>query len=240
MSFKKLLGELQDLAKSQAGNADDANIQAAGATGGDSNNGGEGGGEAGASAGASADAGGGAEGGAAGATGGEGGEGGGDGEDGLVKSFEVELADGSKAKAIDPDSLIKSMTDMHGRLGTVESDVGEALGVCVTLIKSLVADNAKMRADLKTLSKQGTGRVTLLSIAGKNTEAAPGAVAATLAKSDADKGMKPQEFLAKAESAFNGKALSGRDLALAESHINRGEAVPMHIIQAVMGYGAKA
>lgn len=211
--FKDLIADLEGLAaplaKSQAGDAGDANIQAAGATGGDSGDGGEG---------------------AAGAGAGEGaGEGDEEDDPSLAKSFEVELSNGTKFKAMDASDLIKSFAE---RMDAAESATGEALGLCVTMLKSLAADNARLTEAVGKLAATGSGRTSVLSIIGKNTAAAGSG--ATLTKSHASEGMKPQEFLAKSEAAFDAGKLTAREISLIETTINRGDQMPAALIQKVM------
>lgn len=237
MAFKKLLEELDIMAKSQpAAGDDDEIIQSAANSGGDSNNGQDAATSAADSAAAAAAAAGadGAAGAGDGAAGAEGADGGAaDGaEQPMAKSFEVKLDSGETAQVIDAEELVKSLVD---RIDAAESETGEVLGACVALIKSQGAQIEKLTASIAKLAGSGTGRKAVLSVAARAD--------ATLRKSEtgADKvGLKPAEFLAKAETAFNGKAISGNDLSLAEACINRGEKVPAHIIQRVMGFGAAA
>lgn len=225
--FKDLIDDLQgladksggaDLTKSNAGDAADTNIAAAADTGGDANN-------PGGNTGATIDDG---EGGGEGD--GEGGGGEGDGEGELSKSFEVTLEDGSKFKALDATELVKSLND---KMGSLEAATGEALGLCVSLIKSLHADNVALHAEVAKLAKSGTGRVSTLAIVGKEVPGSGGAT--TMAKSDADKGMKPEDFLAKSEVAFNAQKITGRELATVEAYLNRGAPVPQDLIRKVLG-----
>lgn len=228
MAFKELIADLQGVADGAAstlaksatpgGDAGDQNIADAGATGGDSGDGGEG--SASTTAGVPGD---GDAGAAPGAVAGDEEE----SEEGeVVKSFEVTLEDGKKFQAMDATDLLKSV---HARVADVEQSAGQALGLCVTMIKSLVADNVVLADQIKKLSGTGGGRQAVLAILPKNAPV-PGN---TLTKSE-PVAMNGQDFLMKAETAFNLEKISGRDLALAESHINRGEPVPARLIQAVM------
>lgn len=232
MAFKQLISDLTGLAdkkaaplaKSNPGDAGDAAIQAAGETGGDSGDGGEG----------SAAAGDGAGDGAGGDTvaGGDGsaadGSEGGDGDD-MSKSFEVTLEDGSKFKAVDASTLLKALND---RVEDVETSAGQALGLCVDMIKSLVASNAALEARVAKMAGSGTGRVAVLSVVGKGANA--GTPSGTPLIKSEDKGMKPHEFLAKAEAAFDAGKLPGKDMSLIETYINRAEPIPQNLIQKVM------
>lgn len=223
MAFDQLIADLKGVAegqgstltKSDAAGADDANIQAAGATGGDSGTGGEG-----AAAAAAAEAGAGA------------GEGGNENEDGeLAKSFEVQLENGQKFQAVDATELLKSL---NARVGDVETSAGEALGLCVELIKSQGAQIADLHAQVKKLAGSGTGRMATLAIVPRDSQTAAGGAAATRELAKSEQTISAQDFLLKAEAAFNAEKLPGRDLALIESHINRGEKLPAALIQKVM------
>lgn len=223
--FKELIADLNglaaknapDLSKSQAGDAADANIQAAGATGGDSGDGGEG-------AASNADA--------------DGGDGEGDGEEGdLAKSFEVTLEGGKKFQAIDASDLLKSL---NARIEDIEKGTGEALGAVTLLIKSLVAQNAQLTEAIQKMGTTGAGRKAVVTLVGKTTPAEGGTLAKGAHGQGGEQTMKPQEFLLKSENAFEAGAITGRELSLIETHINRAEAIPAPLIQKVVNAKAKA
>lgn len=221
--FDKLMGELNQLAADQGELAkalpaddgkDEDKIQAAAAEGG--LDGGAGGGEA-----------------AAGA-GGEGGEGGdaddkGKGEGApMAKSFQLTLDDGTVIEAQDGTELVKALAD---DLNTTKATMAKALGDAVGLIKGQ-ADMIKSLSDqVKKLSGEGRGRKAVLSVVEKP---APGAGAATMAKSQQAEGVTPEIFFAKALDAQKAGRISGTDIAVAESCLNRGQAIPETIVQRVM------
>lgn len=230
--FTKLLAELADtkadvLAKSTNGDADDAAIQAAGATGGDAKD--PAAGDAGAAAAASGDAGG------AKADkepkGGEGGEG---GEDDLGKSFQITLENGEVMEAMDATKVLETLSKSFEAL---ESDSAKAIGVCVELIKSQQTQIDSLTASVRKLSASGNGRQAVLSIMSRGAAQPTGSDLAKGGEAgkggEEKKGLTPTEFLAKSEQAFNAGKLAGKDLSLIETHINRGEAIPAHLIQKV-------
>lgn len=218
--FDKLMGELTQLAADQGELAkalpaddgkDEDKIQAAAAEGG--LDGGVGGGEA------------------AGA-GGEGGEGGDADDEGkgegapMAKSFQLTLDDGTVIEAVDGTEMVKALGN---RLTATESTMVKALGEAVTLIKGQ-ADMIKSLSDqVKKLSGEGRGRKAVLSVVEK-----PAPVAATMAKSQQAEGVTPEIFFAKALDAQKAGRISGTDIAVAESCLNRGQAIPENIVQRVM------
>ena len=219
--FDKLMGELNQLAADQGELAkalpaddgkDEDKIQAAAAEGG--LGGGEGGGEAGAG-----EAG---EGGTAGAEDGE-------GDDApMAKSFQMTLDDGTVIDAVDGTEMVKALGN---RLTATESTMVKALGEAVTLIKGQADMIKSLGEQVKKLSGEGRGRKAVLSVVEKP---APGAGAATLAKSMQPEGVTAEVFLTKALDAQKSGRITLNEVSLAETCVNRGEAIPAHIVQRVM------
>lgn len=215
MSFEKLLEELdaiQTLAKSDpvdADDGDDAGIAEAAAEGEDGDEG------------------------HAEPDGDEGieGEGDGDGDEGMAKSFSLKLEDGTEVDAIDGTELVKSLID---RFDAQEDTLAKALGGIVELIKSnaeTVRSQAalikSLQGDVKRLGGEGRGRKTVVSVAEKP-------VAETLAKSEPE-GMNANEFMAKALSAQQAGKITGLDVSVAETSLNKGLPVPTNIVRRVLG-----
>lgn len=217
--FDKLMGELNQLAADQGELAkalpaddgkDEDKIQAAAAEGG--LGGGEEGGE--------------------GAAAGEAGEGGEAAEDGkgdgapMAKSFQLTLDDGTVIEAQDGTEMVKALGD---RLSSTETMMAKALGDTLALVKGQ-ADMIKSLGDqIKKLSGEGRGRKAVLSVVEK-----PAPAAATMAKSQQAEGVTPEIFFAKALDAQKAGRISGVDIAVAESCLNRGVAIPENIVQRVM------
>jgi hypothetical protein len=235
MSFQKLIEDMQALAKSSAaGAADDAAIKAAAAAAG-VETGGEGGGEGGEGelsadqAQAAADA-------AAEAAGDAGGESAADGdaaagaerdESNLTKSFSFTLEDGTVVEALDGADLVKSLMQ---RMNDDKAEMVKALGMSVDLIKSQAAQLETMSARITTLSAEGRGRKSAVSISEKTVSGAP-----DLQKSQQAPGLTRQEFFAKADAAQKAGRITAAEIGLAETYLNKGSAIPAHIINRVMG-----
>jgi hypothetical protein len=211
--FEKLLGEIADLATEQESMAkalpaddgkDDENIQAAAAEGGS-----DGDGDA-------DDAGGPADGDADDKG----------GEKGLTKSFTIKLEDGTEVEAQDGTELVKSLT---ARIEKSEGDLAKALESTVGLIKAQGVMIKSLTEQVKKLSGEGRGRKTVVSVVEK-----PVAGNQPLVKSEAPEGLTADQFFAKALSAQKEGRISGTDIAIAETHLNRGEPIPAHIIQRVV------
>lgn len=212
--FDKLMGELNQLAADQGELAkalpaddgkDEDNIQAAAAEGG------LGGGDG--------DVDGAGEGDEDGAEDGKG-----DGAP-MAKSFQLTLEDGTVIEAQDGTEMVKALAeDLNQTKGTMAKALGEA----VTLIKGQ-NDMIKSLTDrVAKLSGEGRGRKAVLSVVEKP------APAATMAKSQQAEGVTPEIFFAKALDAQKANRISGTDIAVAESCLNRGIAIPDHIVQRVM------
>jgi len=217
--FDQLMAELGQLGQDQEQMAkalpaddgkDDANIQAAAAEGG---LGGEGGGEAAAGAG---------EGGEAAETdkdkGGEGAA--------MAKSFQLTLEDGTVIEAQDGTEMVKALGD---RLSSTETMMAKALGDTLALVKGQADMIKSLGEQVKKLSGEGRGRKAVLSVIEK-----PAPAAATMAKSQQAEGVTPEIFFAKALDAQKAGRVSGVDIAVAESCLNRGVAIPENIVQRVM------
>ncbi len=161
---------------------------------------------------------------------GMGGEGDGDGDEGkpMAKSFKFTLEDGTEVEAEDGTELVKSLIT---RMDTNESTMAKALETTVGLIKAQ-GDMIKSLTDqVKKLSGEGRGRKAVVSVVEK-----PGATAHTdtMAKSHQPEGMNADEFFAKALTAQKEGRISGTEIALAETMLNRGQAIPPSIVQRVM------
>lgn len=158
---------------------------------------------------------------------GMGGAGDGDGDEGkpMTKSFKVTLADGSVVEAQDGTELVKALQD---RVEETEGVLAKALDTAVALIKSQGEQIAALSGKVKALSSEGKGRKAVLSVVEKP------AAGTDLAKSTAEQGMKPEEFMAKALDAQRDGRLTGIEVATAEAYLNRGQPVPANIIERVV------
>lgn len=148
------------------------------------------------------------------------------GEDGkpMAKSFKLTLEDGTEIEAQDGTELVKSL---QARIDKNEEDMAKALGSAVELIKGQASMIKSLSERVTKLSGEGRGRKTVLSVVEKPAPETP------LTKSEAA-GMSPDVFFAKAMAAQKDGRISGTDIAIAEASLNRGEAIPTHIIQRVV------
>ena len=151
----------------------------------------------------------------------------GDKDDGgkpMAKSFKFTLEDGTEVEAQDGSELVKSLGE---RLDATETTMAKALGQAVDLIKGQGEMIKSMQDQIKKLSGEGRGRKAVVSIVEK-----PGPGEGVMAKSESQ-GMSHEQFFAKALTAQKEGRLSGTDIAIAESCLNRGEAIPANIVARV-------
>ena len=216
--FEKLASELETLAKAQPATEEDKVLAAAK--------------DAGVNTDEIGDAGDGADAGAA--SDGDGDEDDGD-EDGVLgKSFQVMGGSGSPVKAYDATALIKSLV---ARLDVAESELadvaerrehlGKSLGLITDLIKSQSEQIDALKKAVVELGGQGRGRQAVLTVTEKPAPA--------MAKSVQEEGLSGKDFMAKAMDAQRAGRISGHEVSVAEGSLNRGIAVPAHIVSRVMG-----
>lgn len=147
----------------------------------------------------------------------------------MAKSFMLTLEDGTQIEAQDGGEMVKSLQE---RIEKNEQSMAKALGSAVELIKGQASLIKSLSERVTKLSGEGRGRKAVVSVVEKPA-AGNGAGSNTMAKSE-PAGMSHDQFFAKALTAQKEGRLSGVDIAIAESHLNRGEAIPAHIIQRVV------
>lgn len=201
MSFEQLLGDLEELRKAQAAPEDAEGDEKIQAAAEDA--------EAG-------DSDGGLE------------EGDGQGEDEdedepMGKSFPVTLADGQVIDAVDGTELVKSlMADVAAMRGGVEQDrasLGKAMSVMAEIIEEQGSLIKSLQERVEALANGGRGRKSTVVVDPAELAKSLPAVAAT-----------GPEVLAKCEAAFHAGRITGMDLAMAESAVNRGLPVSAQIV----------
>jgi hypothetical protein len=143
----------------------------------------------------------------------------------MAKSFKFTLEDGTEVDAQDGTELVKSLQD---RIAATEVTMAKALGSAVELIKGQSLMIKSLSETMRKLSGEGRGRKAVVSVVEKP---APGA--STMAKSE-PAGVSHEVFFAKAMAAQKEGRLSGMDIAMAESCLNRGEVIPQSIVARVM------
>lgn len=142
----------------------------------------------------------------------------------MAKSFKFTLEDGTEVEAQDGSELVKSLQD---RVEKTEGNMFKALETAVSLIKGQGDLIKSMQDQIKKLGGEGRGRKAVVSVVEK-----PGPGEGVMAKSEPT-GMSHDQFFAKALAAQREGRLSGTDIAIAESCLNRGEAIPQNIVQRV-------
>ena len=168
--------------------------------------------------------------------GGEGGEGKGEGE-----GEEEEEAEGSLTKsltlesgeeAIDATDLLKSLQDNVAEHGEV---LAKALPQVLKLMQgqsAMIAQQGELlkslQTEVQTLRGQGRGRKTVVTV----QEKLP-AGETMLAKSQQE-GMTPQEFMLKANNAFDKKVLTGLELTTIDACLREKQAISPALMQKVL------
>lgn len=152
----------------------------------------------------------------------------GEGEEGiggaapLAKSMQVTLADGTVIEAEDGTELVKSL---FARVDGQEDLMVKALGGAINLIKvqgeQLAATNALVKSlqiDLAKLGNQGAGRKTMVSVHEQVSEM-------TKSMQQQPQGPTPQEFLAKANTAFSAGKITGHEFTVIDVSLRQQEAI---------------
>lgn len=157
------------------------------------------------------------------------------GEDGkplpaMTKSMQVTLADGTVIEAEDGTELVKSL---FARVDDQEDLMVKALGGAINLIKAqgeqITATNAlvkSLQADLAKLGNQGAGRKTLVNVHEQVTQ---------LTKSNQEpQGPTPQEFMVKANAAFDAKKITGIELTTCDVAVRTQQQIDPGLIAKVL------
>lgn len=142
------------------------------------------------------------------------------------KSFKVTLEDGTEVEALDGADLVKSLVD---RVETNETTTLAALKSLADVVKPALDLVKSLRAEVAALSNSGKGRKAVIAIVEKPASAVELAAAAA-----EPAGMTGEAFMAKAMQLSASGALTGREVAIAESHINMGEQPPVEIVRKVV------
>lgn len=158
--------------------------------------------------------------------------------DPINKSLGLFDADGLPVDALDGTEMIKSLM---ARIDTQETAAGKVMGLAVDLIKSQataltqqseqIAEQGSLIKSLQeqvaALSDTGRGRKSVVTVAEKP-------VIGQMTKSE-PAGLSGLEFMAKAQEAHEAGRISGRQVAIAETSLQKGLAVPADIVQRVLG-----
>lgn len=138
------------------------------------------------------------------------------------KSFEVVLADGTRAQALDGTAMMKALHTENVALRAQQSELGQVVRSMGLLIKSMHGQQADSNKLIKSLSAQvsklgnsGAGRKAVLHVQEKGN-ATPAAPAAP----------NQNDIMAKAQSLLAQGKLTGGDVNRVFTHTSRGLGVP--------------
>jgi len=170
----------------------------------------------------------------------EGGAGDGDGDKGgmpdgdaddkgqMAKSFMVTLEDGTQVEAQDGTELVKSLVE---RINAKEGVMAKALEQTLNLVKGQADMIKSLSEKVAKLSNEGRGRKAVVSVVEKP---APDANTGTMVKSHQGGSVSHDEFFAKALTAQKAGRISGAEISLAETLLNRGQKIPDDLVTRVM------
>lgn len=144
----------------------------------------------------------------------------------LGKSYSLTTEDGEEIEAVDGTELVKSLL---ARLETNENATTEALQKAVKVIGQQGEMIKSLQGDIKKIGKQGRGRRAVLNVHEK-----PDLAKSHAAADEGQQTMTPQEVMTKALSAQNEGRLTGMDVAIAESHLNRGSQIPDSLLSKIL------
>lgn len=153
---------------------------------------------------------------------------GGEAEEGLGKSFMIELENGEKVEAFDGTKMLKSLqakvAASDQRYTELEQRSTEALEKATGLIKQQSEMLKSLQTTVQELQNAGRGRKAVITMA-------DGGNGQPLKKSEELTG--PQ-FMAKALEAQGKGLVTGHQVALMESYLNRGTAIPQDLVDKVL------
>lgn len=152
----------------------------------------------------------------------------------LVKSLKVTLANGDEATAIDAEPLLKAMDDKIDALGKRFESVDaleKGLDSALTLIKGQQSLIKSLVAKVDAFGTTSRGRTSVLSVTEKpNGEPA----SSTAARKEGE--LSAPEFLAKANAAFDGGALSGLELTTIDVSLRSGRQIEPGLAKKVVDF----
>lgn len=151
----------------------------------------------------------------------EGEEGDGD-EPQLMKSLTI---DGEEVQVLDGEQVLKSLGDLSGRVTAHEQMLTKALAQTLNTVQAQGNLIKSLTERVEQLAGQGKGRKTVVAITPKQE--------ATLAKSE-PQGVTAQEFMLKANAAFDAGKITGHELNVADVSLRNGVPVQQAIVNKVL------
>lgn len=138
------------------------------------------------------------------------------------------IVDGEEVQVLDADQLIKSLTDLSGRVEANEGVLAKALASTLGTLKSQGELIKSMQGQIAKLSSQGAGRKAVLTVSEK-----PPVGEQPLAKSQQE-GLTQGEFMAKSHAAFAEKKITGLELTTIDVTLRQGQALDPGLISKVL------
>jgi len=140
------------------------------------------------------------------------------------KSFAFTDESGASHEAVDATDLVKSLMARQ----TQSDDVlAKALDSFNTVVRKQGDMIKSLSAQVASLSSQGRGRKAMLSVIEKP------AIGDTMAKANADAGVTPEQFFAKANAAFDAGKISGKELNVVSVSLRGNHPIEPGLIQKI-------
>lgn len=147
-----------------------------------------------------------------------------DGKPSFGKSFEFVDESGVTQEAVDATDLVKSLI---GRLDNSEDVLAKALDSFSTVVRKQGDMIKSLSTQVAQLSSQGRGRKAMLAVSEKP------AIGDTLAKANAEPGISPEQFFAKANAAFDAGKISGKELNVVSVSLRGNHPIEPGLIQKI-------
>jgi hypothetical protein len=140
------------------------------------------------------------------------------------KSFAFTDESGASHEAVDATDLVKSLMERQ----TQSDDVlAKALNSFSTVVRKQGDMIKSLSAQVASLSSQGRGRKAMLTMIEKP------AIGDTMAKANADAGISPEQFFAKANAAFDAGKISGKELNVVSVSLRGNHPIEPGLIQKI-------
>jgi hypothetical protein len=146
----------------------------------------------------------------------------------LAKSLQLFDKDGQPIEAIDGTAMVKALQDEVETIKAARADENMHLGKSLSLVCDMLSENSKLiKAQGAAIDSLNT-QIEKLSNSGRGQRSAIVVPAAQLAKSEGagDEKISDSDLLAKAAPQLGNGKISGADIAMGETYINRGIAFP--------------
>lgn len=146
----------------------------------------------------------------------------------MAKSFIVTTADGEKHEAVDGTELIKSLNDKVEALqkgaDSEKTDLTKSLTILADVIKSQGALIKSLNDKVEIISNQGAGRKSV-------TTPTP----AMIKSLQSDQPLSGQEFMLKANAAFDAGRITGKDLTVCDVALRMGSTLDQNLVNKILG-----